>query len=127
VGTGGATISIRSDGQAENATASAITVVCPVERIVTPVVSTTLSGVVNVVDQHPTSDVCCQLVSLNGASGTRIQSSPVCSQGSSSASQSLNLGQIVDPYSYSHFFIQCDVPPAQTASTSRIQSYQTTQ
>jgi hypothetical protein len=126
VAAGSGTLNVRSDGEAENATASTVTAVCPAERQAGADLTTKVSGQVFVVDQSTTANVCCKVVSKN-AGGAVVQSATVCSAGSSSGYQSLALPEITDPFSFSHFYVQCDVPPVSAGLTSRIQMYRTTQ
>jgi hypothetical protein len=123
VATNGNSLTIRTDGEAENKTAVTVNALCPVERVAG---STQVSGTVFVVDQSSSANVCCKLVSKN-PSGARIDGTQACSTGSSTAGQSLSLAPITDAFSYSHFFVQCTMPPQNGASASRIQMYRTAQ
>jgi len=121
------TLTARADGEAENLSASYVTAVCPVERpIGTGQTTTKVSGQVWVVDQNPSGNVCCMMVSQN-ANGATVMSSWSCSSGSSSGYQILSLPQITDAYTYSHYFVRCSLPPSYSSQTSRIQMYRTTQ
>lgn len=120
VASGSGTLAARADGEAENLTASTVTAVCPVERPMGAELTTKLSATVFVVDRHASANVCCKAVSKN-AGGAVVQSATVCSTGSSSAYQSLSLAEVTDPYTFSHFYVQCDVPPIASGAASRIQ------
>jgi hypothetical protein len=119
-------LSARSDGEIENITGSIATAVCPAERPIGTGGTSKLSATVWVVDQSTAGNVCCKVVSKN-TGGAVVQSVPVCSTGASTASQPLSLPQITDTFTFSHFFVQCDVPPINAGSPSRIQMYRTTQ
>src|SRR4029079_1179232 len=114
-----------SSGEAANATASTVTAVCPVERPVGAGGTSKLSGNVWVVDQNASANVCCKVVSKN-AGGQVVESPQVCSAGTSSSYQILNLAEITDAFTYSHYFVQCTVPPVDAAQ-SRILMYRATQ
>jgi hypothetical protein len=120
------TLTVLSSGETENATGSTVTAVCPAERPVGANGTSKVSGNVWVVDQNPSYNVCCKVVSKN-AGGAVVESPLVCSSGSSSSYQILSLAEITDGYTYSHYFVQCTVPPVNGAAASRIQMYRTTQ
>jgi hypothetical protein len=126
VAVGSGTLNVRSDGEAENPTAATVTAVCPAERPAGADLTTKVSGQVFVVDQSTIANVCCKVVSKN-AGGASVQSATICSAGASSGYQALSLPEITDPFSFSHFYVQCDVPPVSAGLTSRIQMYRTTQ
>lgn len=120
VAAGSGTLAARADGEAENLTASTVTAVCPVERPMGAELTTKLSATVFVVDRHASANVCCKAVSKN-AGGAVVQSATVCSTGSSTSYQALSLAEITDPYTFSHFYVQCDVPPIASGAASRLQ------
>lgn len=120
------TLSVRDDGEVENTTASAVTAVCPAERVISPTTITKVSGTVFVVDRSSAADVCCKVVSKN-AGGSLVQSTSVCSTGSSTAYQQLALPQITDAATFSQYSVQCTLPPVNAGAASRIQLYRTTQ
>jgi hypothetical protein len=114
---------VRADGGLENASASTVTVVCPVERRSPGGAFTTyLAGRVWAVDRHASSGVCCRVVSVNPGNGAVVESAPVCTAGSAASAQSIDLPEINDPYSYSHFMVRCDLPPTASGLRSRIQT-----
>lgn len=123
-GTGGLTV--RDDGEAENRTASTVTAICPAERPVGTDITKILGGTVFVVDQNPTYDVCCRAVSKNPG-GTKVIGSWQCSSGTSSSYQILELATLNDPYSWSAFFVECQLPPSSNGLFSRIQMYRVNQ
>lgn len=126
VAAGAGSLNARSDGEAENTSAQAVTAVCPADRPVGTGGTSNVSGTVFVVDQSTTGNVCCRIMSKN-ASDAVVQSAQVCSTGNSASYQVLSLPQISDPFTYSHYFVQCTVPPINGSLTSRIQMYRTTQ
>lgn len=126
VATAGSSLSVRLDGESENLGTGTVTAVCPAERPIGAGQTTLVSGTVFVVDRNPSTNVCCHVVSKN-TGGAIVQSAPVCSAGSSTATQSLALAQISDPYSFSSYLVQCDVPGTSAGAASRIQMYRTTQ
>lgn len=119
-------LQVRSDGETENASASTVTAVCPVDRAIAPSLVTKVSGSIFVVDRSDTSNVCCKLISKN-VGGTIVQSSSVCSTGNSASYQTLAIPQITDTYSFGSFSVQCTVPPVNAGAASRIQLYRTVQ
>lgn len=121
------TLLVRSDGQAENGTAAAVTVVCPVPRPnLGGVVTTHFSGTVWVVDRHPTENVCCRAYSKN-PTGALIPGAQVCSTGDSSSYQTLALPQLDDGFTWSHFFVQCTLPATSSGLRSRLLTYRANQ
>jgi len=127
VATGTNSLFVRSDGEVENLTASIVTVVCPVDRPIGPGVTTTiLSGDVFVIDQHPTLNVCCRVMSKN-PSGSLVPGTQDCSAATSASYQHLVLPAITDEPTFSQFFVQCTVPPVSAGIPSRIQMVRNTQ
>jgi hypothetical protein len=127
VATGSASLTVRDDGEAENRSAFLVTALCPAERpIGAGTLTTALSGRVFVVDQSSTSDVCCRAVSKNPA-GAKVTGTWSCSSGSSSGYQILDLAALSDTYSFSAFFLECQVPAASSGLYSRIQMYRASQ
>jgi len=119
----GATLTVRSDGEIENRTASSITAVCPVERVAS---ATKISGRVFVTDRHSTSNVCCKLVA-HTPDGTRQDGTPACSTGNDPAAQTLLLAELALPFSYSHVVVECSVPAMSGTIPSRLQLVRTVQ
>jgi hypothetical protein len=113
-------------GEAANLTASTVTAVCPIDRVIAPTVSTKVSAVVWVRDQNPSLDVCCTLNSKN-PSGNLVSSPQVCSSGSSSSYQQLTLPQISDGYTYSHYYVQCSIPGTSGGAFSELLTYRSVQ
>ncbi|MDC0743075.1 hypothetical protein [Polyangium mundeleinium] len=127
VATSGQALTARADGEAENQSASLITAICPTERpIGTGVTTTNLSGTVFVVDQNASTNVCCRAVSKNPG-GTKTTGAWSCSTGSSASYQTLNVASITDAYSFSSFYLECQVPAISGANASRIQMYRAIQ
>lgn len=120
VAAGAGALSVRADGEAENLSAATVTAVCPAERPAGTDLTTKISATAFVVDQSSTGNVCCKVASKN-AGGALVQSATVCSTGASSGYQALSLAEITDPYSFSHFYVQCDVPAISGGLASRIQ------
>lgn len=127
VATGSASLTVRDDAEAENRTASLVTALCPAERPVgAGTFTTALSGRVFVVDQNPLSEVCCRAVSKNPG-GAKITGTWSCSSGSSSGYQILDLAALSDTYTFSTFFLECQVPAPSSGLYSRIQMYRVSQ
>ncbi len=126
IAAGSAVLTARTDGQAENQGAAGLTAVCPVDRKqIGSSLATVLSGRVWVVDQHSTQDVCCRVVTKNPNGAAKL-GDLVCSTGESSNDQALSLPSVTDPYTFSHFWIQCSVP-AMEGAASRILTVRSTQ
>lgn len=119
----GGALTVRDDGEVENRSASVVTVVCPVERDPS---SISISGLVFVVDQNPSANVCCHVASKNPGGGL-VTRSDVCSTGNNPDQQHFDIPEITDKASWSHFFVTCTIPPANNNAASRIQMYRTTQ
>jgi hypothetical protein len=120
-------LTYRSDGQVENASAASVTAICPAPRpSINGSFTTDFSGNVWVIDRHPTLNVCCRAYSKNPG-GAVVTGTQVCSTGESSTYQTLTLPGINDPYSWSHFYVQCTIPAAFNAARSRILTYRSTQ
>lgn len=116
-------VMVRADGGIENAAITPATVVCPIERRwsgASP--SLYVSGRVWAVDQNAGEGVCCRVVSVNPSSGVTLESPPVCTAGTSSAAQSITSAEVHDTYSFSHFFLRCEIPAASGSARSRIQT-----
>ncbi|WNG47127.1 hypothetical protein F0U60_25625 [Archangium minus] len=122
----GASLTVRDDGEAENRTASLVTAICPAERPIGTGTTTTLSGRVFVVDQSTTSEVCCRAVSKNPL-GAKVTGAWQCSTGSSANYQALDLASLSDTYTFSSFYLECQVPALSGGNASRIQMYRATQ
>lgn len=108
--TAGADARVQSDGQASNPSDLRATFVCPAERPGQGGWTRELSAKVFVRDRHPDQDVCCRVVSQNPA-GRQVRGDTVCSRGSSPDQQTLNLPELRDASTWSHFFVRCAVPP----------------
>ena len=126
VATGSRQLVVRTDAEIENRSGYNVTAVCPAERELRPGTTTRLSGRVWVVDRNPNANVCCRTYSKNPG-GRTVAGAWRCTSGSSSNYRSLTLPQIQDPYSWSHFFVQCKLPPRYNGRASRIQMYRTIQ
>ncbi len=111
VGSGTGELTVTNEGEAQNQTNWTVTAVCPAERpIGAGELQTELSGKVFVVDQHPWSNVCCRAISKNPSGATQYGSWE-CSSGDSSGYQVLDVDPVTDNYTWSHFMLQCMVPP----------------
>jgi len=120
-------LAVTATAGVDNASTATVTAMCPVERIAHAGFATTFSGRVWVVDQHPTSNICCRVVSHNPG-GTPQLGTATCSTGSATTSQSLVLAGLTDTTSYSHFFISCTVPPkSSTGKNSGLLTYRAIQ
>jgi hypothetical protein len=127
VATGGGSLNVRDDGELENTSSTAVTAICPVERpIETGNIATSLAGKVFVVDQNSTYDVCCQAVSKNPG-GVKILGTQACSSSASASFQILDLPALTDGFTFSAFYLQCTLPPAENGAASRIQVYRSIQ
>lgn len=112
-----------------NLASSSRTFVCPIERAVDA--SGRFANVfraprVFVRDQHPSLDVCCALQTRN-PSGTPAESTTVCSSGSSSGYQSLEIPTVYDNTSWSQASLRCTVPGTSASGSSAILTYRTLQ
>lgn len=117
--TDGSTLTIDGNSHLENQLAGAKTVHCPV--IGDPLV---LSGSANpfVTDQHFTEDVCCSARAKNTGSSVWF-SSDVCSAGTNSDAQKLNITPPDVNYTYTHRFYQCTIPGVYMGVRSEIRTY----
>lgn len=121
-------VMVRADGGIENAAISPATVVCPIERRwsgASP--NLYVSGRVWAVDQNATEGVCCRVVSVNPSSGAVVESPPVCTTSTGPSVQSITSAEVYDPYSFSHFFLRCEIPAASGSARSRIQTVRNVQ
>lgn len=125
IAAGSGTINIRSDGEIENPSGSTVTVVCPVDRPISPSVATTVSGRAFVINQGATSKVCCKVISKN-PDGDIVPGDQICSSTASPTYQSLLLPAITDSTTFSHFAVVCTLPPANGLLRSRLQVYRAT-
>lgn len=126
VGAGGV-LSVNTSGNVENKTASAVTGICPAERkVIGGSWATHFSARVWVMDQSASQNVCCRVLSRtpNGVVKTGAE---VCSTGASTDDQSLDLPEIVEGYTFAHFFVRCSVPAIDGIKTSRILTVRTIQ
>lgn len=115
-----------SNGGVENPTSSTVTALCPVERKwANGGWKTKLSGTVWALDRSASTDSCCRAVSRN-PSGGNVVGSWVCTSGSSTSYQSLSVPQITDNTTFSHFYLECQVPGA-SGARSGLLSFKATQ
>lgn len=122
----GGQLSIGTDGQVANNTASSVTAVCPADRkLIGSAWATRFWARTFVVDQHSTQNVCCRVYSKN-PSGGLVSGTDVCSTGESSSHQILDMPTITDGTTWSHFFVQCTLPPLE-GSASKLQTVRTHQ
>jgi hypothetical protein len=125
VGTNAA-LTITANGNADNATASTVTAICPTERVmISGALATNFSARVWVNDRNGSADVCCRVVSRQ-PNGNEVLGDSVCSTGNSTTDQSLSLPGITDRYTFSSFFVRCTMPPTSTGN-SRILTYRATE
>lgn len=126
VGTNAA-LTVTSNGNADNATASTVTAICPVERaMINGALALNFSGRVWVNDRNATSDVCCRVVGRTPNGGSEVLGTSVCSTGNSTSDQSLDLPGITQGYTFASFYIRCTLP-AVGSGNSRILTYRGTQ
>lgn len=99
-----------ANGTAENRSAGSVEVICAAER---PIgqggAALRLAGKVFVIDDDPSAAVCCQVASRNPAGAEKYGNS-ACSTGAKGTYQTLNLPEIVDTKTWSHFMIKCSLP-----------------
>jgi hypothetical protein len=122
IATGGK-LTVGSGGEAVNNGTALLTAVCPVDRDVTPPATTTFSGTMWVVDQNSSADVCCTLHSRNPASGIDTAGQPGCTGGSSASVAAVSIPSITDTKTFSHVFLQCQVPAVSGSNASEIITY----
>ncbi len=121
----GANATYGTDGTVSNGSGNALDLSCPARRLAKSGVFTTWSaGEVDVVDRHGSQDVCCSMVSRR-PDGTQIAGTSECSSGSSASPQKLHLDlpKVHDTLTFSHFEIQCSVPPIDGGNQSMVHSY----
>jgi hypothetical protein len=117
----------RVGGEAENQTASEVTAMCPVERKWSSgTLASKLSARVWVFDQSTQFNVCCHVASRNPG-GSSVSGIWTCTSGNSASAQSLDLAQITDSSSYSHFLVECDLPPPSAGKYSAIHTFRAIQ
>ena len=121
-------VSVRSDGEIENASSTTWAyVICPVRRpVASPSTSNSIAAKVFLVDRHPSSNAWCRVRSKN-PSGTNLYGGAVFTSGASSSYQSRDLPAVSDSYSWSHFFIECALPPVHNGARSRLQTVRSVQ
>ncbi len=123
--TGAATVN--TAGNAYNNTNNWMTMICPADRQTTDgTFSKKFRGSVWVVDRHPTLNVCCRAKSRNPGGATK-QSAAVCSNGAQTGYQIINLPEISDPYTWSHFYFQCTVPAKHNGAASSVLTFRAIQ
>lgn len=122
VATGGSQLNVRSNGELENASAAAVTAVCPAER--NPAWND-FSATVWVRDRHTVEAVCCRVMSKNPG-GAVVAGEQVCTTGSSSGYKTLSVPAIRDAFSFSHFYVECTLPAAESGR-SAILTYRSVQ
>ena len=125
---GSGSVDYGSEGEALNATAGSVQVVCPMQR---PGGDDGYPNVVDVprlfvLDRHASQNVCCKLQSKN-PTGTHIETTTVCSSGASADYQPLQVPSLYDPYSWSQFSLHCTVPGSATLGLSGVQGYRSRQ
>ena len=127
VATGSNTMSINTVGHGYNNNTSSMTVVCPSERkIIGSNFATKFKGTVWVMDRSTTDNVCCRAMTRNPG-GANVTGTEVCTSGSSSSYKQLNVPQITDNYTWSHFYIRCTLPAKDGSNASRILTYRSVQ
>ena len=117
------TVQPTSDGHVENTGATTATVACPV------VVDAATSGQaasgtpsVFVTDQNFNSNVCCSSRLKNTGSSV-ISGGSSCSAGTNSAYQGLALTNPSIGYTFTHRWLQCDLPPIYSGQQSEVRFY----
>ncbi|TMQ05956.1 MAG: hypothetical protein E6J90_13305 [Deltaproteobacteria bacterium] len=120
---GGVPLNVDTDGEAENLSTSVVWAICAAERTISPS-DTTLGGTVWVIDLSSTQDVCCRAVSKNPG-GARVNGPFTCSSGATSTFQGLTITSITDPFTFSSFYFECQLPANSGGGVSRIQGYRT--
>lgn len=125
-GVGGAKPLYTSRAIAQNNTAAGISLLCPARRHRNEAGawSSYVFGVAWVVDRHPTENVCCQIRTKNPA-GAGVAGVEVCTAGSSSSYQTLTVSypKVNDPYTFSHYYMSCSVPPVNGSAASSVHTY----
>jgi hypothetical protein len=115
-------------GAAENQTAQSAVVVCPAGRYAPngEPFSDWVFGRVWVDDQSSIGDVCCNVITKNPSGGLR-QGPEVCTIGTGAQSLVLDYPKVYDPFTWSHFDIQCRLPAVYGGNASSIHTYRVQQ
>jgi hypothetical protein len=100
--------------------ASALDMMCPIDRPLAPTNASLAAGEVWVLDPSTTANVCCNLVANNPISGAAYGDT-VCTSGSSSSFTTLQLPLLRTSGTYSHFAVMCSVPAGDTVIGYRSQ------
>lgn len=113
-----------SDATARNGELTALTLSCPASRVNNGSWATRAFGHAFVIDRHPSEDVCCHVESKNPGGATEVGGTE-CSSGSDSAMQVLKLDfpKLRDPFTFSHFHVDCTLPGTSSGLTSRLLTY----
>ena len=114
----GGTLTYTSAGMAQ-AGASAVDMLCPIDRPIAPTNASLAAGDVWVHDPSTTDDVCCNLVASNP--GGVAYGDTVCTSGSSSSYTTLELPLLRTNASFAHFAVLCSVPAGDTVIGYRAQ------
>jgi hypothetical protein len=120
-----AQITYGSDATARNNDAAALTMSCPARRPDKNGWTNRAFGHAFVIDRNPTDDVCCHVESKNPGGAVEVGGTD-CSSGEDTAMQVLRLDfpKMYDPYSWSHFHIDCTLPGVSSGGiASRLITY----
>lgn len=116
-----------SNGHAQNSSSTVTaTVMCPV-IVDSGTICESTSGTpeVWVTDQNTSSDVCCSSRVKNTGQSV-ISGGTTCSSGANSGAQTLVLTNPATSggcFTFTHRWIQCDIPPAPSGAVSEVRTY----
>lgn len=122
----GSALNYTTDGAASNPNTSSVTVECAGHRVQSSgVFSNHAVASVKVVDRNPSSDNCCKLIARN-PDGTQLSGAQVCSQGSSSDLQTLQLvyPKLILSSSNTTLNVECTIAPVSSGIASNVFDYQ---
>ncbi|MGH7392154.1 MAG: hypothetical protein ACREM3_22245 [Candidatus Rokuibacteriota bacterium] len=109
-----------TEGQLFNGSpAHTLEVVCPVVGPFDDLSGGTAN--VFVTDRHSTQDVCCE-ARLNNV-GVFLHSDPVCSQGTDTRNQTLEIPPPSFPFTFTSRYFYCTIPPTDNKEASGIRLY----
>lgn len=120
---GGAYAEVDATGRLGNGEIDTIEFICPAQRVATDGrFETRFSGRVFALDRHPDEDICCHVLSKNPGGALRTGEER-CSDGAQAHRQIIDLPEVVDPYTWSHFAIRCEVPGIHAGNQSKVMTY----
>lgn len=123
----GSNLTVNASGLLVNKSAAAASAVCPTARkVVGGSFTSHYRATVWAVDEHPSQNVCCRTYTKNPGGAVK-EGAQVCTSGTSTTYQTLELPEVVDGYTWSHFFVQCTVPPAYGTAYSRLVTFRSVQ